>query len=98
MEPKHKTRTSSHIILDIRSRNEFDLFHEPHAIHCSLIEIPKKIEELKELKQAVFLRCSSGYDCRIAHLYLKQQGIISSYASTSRLELNLSISTATSVN
>lgn len=62
-------------IVDVRSSEEFRGGHVAGSINIPLMEIPKRIDELKKLKSPLVLCCASGGRSGQAHDYLAQQGI-----------------------
>ncbi len=66
----HKT------IVDVRTPAEFQGGHVAGSINIPLQEIPKRVEELRALKQPILLCCASGMRSGQATTYLKGLGII----------------------
>lgn len=62
-------------IVDVRSPEEFRGGHVVGSINIPLMEIPKRMDELKNLKAPLVLCCASGGRSSQAHGYLAQQGI-----------------------
>ncbi len=62
-------------IVDVRSPDEFRGGHVVGSINIPLMEIPKRMDELKNLKAPLVLCCASGGRSGQAHGYLAQQGI-----------------------
>lgn len=62
-------------IVDVRSPEEFRGGHVVGSINIPLMEIPKRIDELKNMKSPLVLCCASGGRSGQAHGYLAQQGI-----------------------
>lgn len=62
-------------IVDVRSSEEFRGGHVAGSINIPLMEIPKRIDELKKLKSPLVLCCASGGRSGQAHNYLALQGI-----------------------
>lgn len=62
-------------IVDVRTPAEFKGGNVKGSINIPLQEIPKRIEELKNLKQPLVLCCASGGRSGQAHGYLAHQGI-----------------------
>lgn len=62
-------------IVDVRSPEEFRGGHVAGSINIPLMEIPKRMDELKNLKSPLVLCCASGGRSGQAHGYLAQQGI-----------------------
>ena len=62
-------------IIDVRSPEEFRGGHVAGSINIPLMEIPKRMDELKNMKSPLVLCCASGGRSGQAHGYLAQQGI-----------------------
>ncbi len=62
-------------IVDVRSPEEFRGGHVAGSINIPLMEIPKRMDELKNMKSPLVLCCASGGRSGQAHGYLAQQGI-----------------------
>lgn len=62
-------------IVDVRSPEEFRGGHVAGSINIPLMEISKRMDELKKLKSPLVLCCASGGRSGQAHGYLAQQGI-----------------------
>lgn len=62
-------------IVDVRSPGEFMAGNVKGSINIPLQEIPKRMEELKNMKAPLVLCCASGGRSGQAHGYLSQQGI-----------------------
>ena len=62
-------------IVDVRSPGEFMAGNVKGSINIPLQEIPKRMEELKNMKSPLVLCCASGGRSGQAHGYLSQQGI-----------------------
>lgn len=62
-------------IVDVRSSEEFRGGHVAGSINIPLMEIPKRMDELKKLKSPLVLCCASGGRSGQAHDYLALQGI-----------------------
>lgn len=62
-------------IIDVRTPEEFRGGNVQGSINIPLQEIPKRMEELKNLAHPLVLCCASGGRSGQAHSYLAQQGI-----------------------
>lgn len=48
------------IILDVRTKREWDQAHIPNAIHVPLRDLKENIDALKQLNKPVIAHCKSG--------------------------------------
>jgi len=62
-------------IVDVRTSQEFRSGNVSGSINIPLQEIPKRVEELKNLEMPLVLCCASGARSGQVHNYLIQQGI-----------------------
>jgi phage shock protein E len=62
-------------IVDVRTPEEFRGGNVQGSINIPLQEIPKRMEELKNLESPLVLCCASGGRSGQAYNYLSQQGI-----------------------
>ena len=81
---KHKISPSTHfnaensILLDVRSKEEFEtlslnLYHHMPVLHIPIDEIPDRLNEIpKDKKIGIF--CSSGVRATIVYVYLRLKG------------------------
>jgi len=74
-------------IVDVRSPGEFMDGNVNGSINIPLQEIPKRMEELKNMKAPLVLCCASGGRSGQAHGYLLQHGI-ECYNAGSWLDIN----------
>lgn len=74
-------------IVDVRSPGEFMAGNVNGSINIPLQEIPKRMEELKNMKAPLVLCCASGGRSGQAHGYLSQHGI-ECYNAGSWLDIN----------
>ncbi len=74
-------------VVDVRSPEEFRGGHVVGSINIPLMEIPKRMDELKNLKAPLVLCCASGGRSGQAHGYLAQQGI-ECFNAGSRMDVN----------
>lgn len=65
----------SETIIDVRTPAEFNGAHVAGSINIPLQEIPKRISEIKAIKQPVILCCASGVRSAQATKYLSENGI-----------------------
>jgi rhodanese-related sulfurtransferase len=81
---KHKVKSSEHfnnkngILLDIRSKEEYEtlaltLYHHMPVIHIPIEEIPDRIKEIPQNK-TIGIFCSSGTRAAIVYAYLRLKG------------------------
>jgi rhodanese-related sulfurtransferase len=63
------------IVLDVRTKEEFQEGHVKNSKHIVLNEIPSKVSEIKALNKKIIAVCRSGARSGQAASYLKQQGI-----------------------
>ncbi len=81
-------KTSSHTIIDVRSKEEFESGHVKGAINIPVNLIPEKIHEIENLSYPIILCCASGTRSRQAHIYLSQHGVANTFNGGSWLEIN----------
>lgn len=62
-------------IVDVRTPREFSAGHVSGSINIPLHELPRRMEELKNLSQPLVLCCASGNRSAQAHGFLVQQGL-----------------------
>jgi rhodanese-related sulfurtransferase len=74
-------------IVDVRTPSEFRGGNVNGSINIPLQEIPKRIDELKNLKQPLVLCCASGNRSAQATQFLSQQGF-DCYNGGSWLDVN----------
>ena len=74
-------------IVDVRSYGEFQGGHVVGSINIPLNEIPKRMEELRNLKAPLVLCCASGNRSGQAQLFLTEHGI-ECYNGGSWLDVN----------
>lgn len=74
-------------IVDVRSHEEFMGGHVVDSINIPLNEIPKRVEELQNLKAPLVLCCASGNRSGQAQLFLTEHGI-ECYNGGSWLDVN----------
>jgi rhodanese-related sulfurtransferase len=74
-------------IVDVRTHEEFTGGHAADSINIPLNEIPKRIEELRNLKAPLVLCCASGNRSGQAQLFLTEHGI-ECYNGGSWLDVN----------
>ncbi len=67
-------RKTTTIIVDVRSRLEFDAGHVPGALHHPFLKIPFYIHNLSEIPSVV-LYCGYGPRAKLAQLLLRGFGI-----------------------
>ncbi|WP_111309036.1 rhodanese-like domain-containing protein [Confluentibacter sediminis] len=48
------------VILDVRTKNEWNNGHIEHAIHIPLDELNKRVSEVKKLNKPIITCCQSG--------------------------------------
>lgn len=65
----------SKIIVDVRTPGEFMGGHVAGSINIPLNEIPKRLEEIKKLRQPLVLCCASGGRSGQATSYLRGLGV-----------------------
>jgi rhodanese-related sulfurtransferase len=63
------------IIIDVRSRGEYEAGCVPGSLNIPLHEIPERLEEIKALQQPILLCCASGNRSGQATYLLKEAGI-----------------------
>jgi rhodanese-related sulfurtransferase len=80
-------KTQGAPIVDVRTPEEFMGGHVAGSINIPLHEIPKRLDEVKSMKQPILLCCASGNRSRQAAKYLNGQGI-ECYNGGSWLDLN----------
>lgn len=62
-------------IIDVRSPMEFTSGHVEGSINIPLQEIPKRVDEIKNMRPPLILCCASGARSGQASAYLTAQGI-----------------------
>ncbi|MFT7344529.1 MAG: phage shock protein E [Lentimonas sp.] len=62
-------------VVDVRTPGEFLEGNVPNSINIPLIEVPKSVDQFKEMKQPIILCCASGIRSGQAMNFLKSQGI-----------------------
>jgi rhodanese-related sulfurtransferase len=63
------------VILDVRSKAEYQGGHIKNAMHIPLQELNAKINQIKKLNKPVIAYCASGMRSASATSILKSQGI-----------------------
>jgi rhodanese-related sulfurtransferase/peroxiredoxin len=53
------TDNAGYILVDVRTRSEYDADHSPHAIHLPIDELPHRHEELKQTSRIICV-CQAG--------------------------------------
>ena len=66
---------SKKTIVDVRTQEEFAGGHVAGSINIPLHEIPRRLDEIKKLRQPLFLCCASGNRSGQATVYLNKLGI-----------------------
>lgn len=72
-------KSSSTVIVDVRSSWEYEMEHVPGAKNIPLEEIPAHLNEFKSLTNPVVVYCRSGNRSGMALSILKQNGIVNVY-------------------
>jgi phage shock protein E len=67
-------KSDKHVVVDVRTREEFAGGHVAGSINIPLNEVPDKIGEFKKMDNIV-LCCASGGRSGQATMYLQQNGI-----------------------
>jgi len=62
-------------IIDVRTKEEFDLGHIDGAVSIPLQEILDSVEEIKKMSPPIIFCCKSGHRSEMATQYFKQQGL-----------------------
>lgn len=62
------------IVIDVRSRNEFENGHIPGSLNIPLDQLKKNLQRLPDKQQAVILCCASGVRSSSAKAMLKAHG------------------------
>ena len=62
-------------IVDVRTRGEFSGGSVAGAVNIPLIELPHRVDELKEMKAPLIFCCSSGNRSGQATKYVSRQGV-----------------------
>ncbi|WP_299519643.1 rhodanese-like domain-containing protein [Winogradskyella sp.] len=63
------------VLLDVRTKSEYDNAHLKDALHIPLQEIKGRINDIKQLNKPVIAYCQSGMRSRSATKILKSAGI-----------------------
>lgn len=63
------------VILDVRTTGEFSGGQVVGSINIPLLEIPSRLEEIKELRQPLVVCCAAGARSAQACQFLSQQDI-----------------------
>ncbi len=72
-------KNASAILLDVRSRQEFEEGHLEGAINIPLYEIEKDLKKLPDKKSTVIIYCASGHRSKQAKEKLEKLGYESVY-------------------
>lgn len=67
------------LIVDVRSKNEFDAGHTKGAINIPLPSLSDKLKELKAKNKTIITCCASGMRSSSACQQLKSHGLTSVY-------------------
>ena len=62
-------------IIDVRTEQEFNAAHLDGAKNIPLLDLPYRLQEIKEMSQPIVVYCLSGGRSSMAVNVLKQQGI-----------------------
>jgi phage shock protein E len=62
-------------VIDVRTPAEFQGGHVAGSINIPLQDVPKRIEEIRKMKQPLILCCASGNRSGQAAVYLNNLGI-----------------------
>lgn len=63
------------ILLDVRTKNEFDAGHIKGARHIPLASLKTRIEELKKINKPIITLCRSGARSSVAKTMLSKAGL-----------------------
>ena len=63
------------IVVDVRTRAEFDAGNIPGSINVPLNELPNRLEDIRKLNKPVIAVCRSGVRSGSAVQFLQQQNI-----------------------
>ncbi len=66
---------SGHLVIDVRSKEEYDQGHVPGSRHIPLSSIMMHLEELANESQEIILVCASGNRSGMACMMLQREGI-----------------------
>jgi rhodanese-related sulfurtransferase len=68
---------SAHVLIDVRTDEEFNEFHLPNAVHIPLDDIGDAVEQVRELAgdKPVVLVCRSGMRSAMAAQTLLSEGL-----------------------
>ncbi|NER18726.1 rhodanese-like domain-containing protein [Spongiivirga citrea] len=67
--------TQKHIIIDVRTENEYKIDHIKQAIHIPLGELGNHLEKIKSHKKPVVVYCQSGVRSAAGVGLLRKNGI-----------------------
>jgi len=67
--------SQKHIIVDVRTPNEYAIDHVKKAIHIPLGELGNELERIKALKKPVIVYCQSGVRSAAGVGLLRKNGI-----------------------
>jgi len=67
--------TKGAVILDVRTKGEWDKDHIENAVHIPLNELKNNIEYLKSLNKPIIAHCQSGVRSKKATILLKSESI-----------------------
>ena len=70
-----KKTNNNPTFLDVRTPGEFAEGHYPGALNIPVDELPRRIEEVKQLETPIIAYCRSGARSAMAVAFLRQQGI-----------------------
>jgi rhodanese-related sulfurtransferase len=63
------------VIIDVRTPGEFQSGHIKGSLNYPLDILPKKMAELKKIKQPIIVVCRSGMRSGLAHRQLRNAGL-----------------------
>ena len=75
-------------VVDVRTPGEYMGGHVANSINIPLDEVPKRLEEFKNMEGPVVLCCASGGRSEQATRYLQQNGLEEVYNGGSWFEVN----------
>lgn len=68
------------LVLDVRSKGEYDSGHVPHAMHIPFNEVQNNLDTLRKYdEKGIAVLCQSGYRTEIALGVLKKNGFKNIY-------------------
>jgi phage shock protein E len=75
MNIEQMIKEKSGVVIDVRTREEFNGGHVTGSVNIPLQEITERVDEIKGMNKTIILCCASGNRSGQAQRYLSQLGI-----------------------